>query len=80
MAAESTEMAFAYDVTLDEARRRAAILEAIGDNWDPVAVLAEEERAYEMLYSDLDPDQQRVFDELVTAGVLADRTVSRVAD
>ena len=71
---------FAYDLTLDEARRRTAVLEAIGDDWDPISVLAEEQKAYEMLYSDLDEDQQRIYDELVRAGVLPDRTVSRVAD
>ncbi len=59
------DLEFAYDLTLDEARRRSAVLEAIGEDWDPVAVLAEEERAYEMLYSDLDDEQQRIYDELV---------------
>ncbi len=71
---------FAYDLTLDEARRRSAVLEAIGDEWDPVAVLAEEQRAYDMLSSDLDDEQQRVYDTLVRAGVLPDRTVDRAAD
>ncbi|OBF34857.1 hypothetical protein A5724_15850 [Mycobacterium sp. ACS1612] len=71
---------FSYDLTLDEGRRRAAVLEAIGDDWDPVAVLAEEEKAYDMLYSDLDDEQQRIYDELVAAGVLPDRTANRVAD
>ena len=75
-----SELPFALDLTLDEARRRAAVLEAIGDDWDPVAVLAEEERAYDMLYSDLDPEQQRIYDELVEAGVLPDRTIDRVVD
>ena len=74
------DLEFSYDLTLDEARRRAAVLEAIGDDWDPVAVLAEEEKAYDMLYSGLDEQQQRIYDELVGAGVLPDRTVSRVAD
>jgi hypothetical protein len=74
------DMDFSYDLTLDEARRRAAMLEAIGDDWDPIAVLAEEEKAYHMLYSDLDEEQQRIYDELVGAGVLPDRTVNRVAD
>jgi hypothetical protein len=73
-------MTFAHDLTLDEARRRSAILEAIGDDWDPVAVLAEEEQAYDMLYSNLDAEQQRVYDELVSAGVLPDRAVHRAAD
>ena len=74
------DLDFSYDLTLDEARRRAAVLEAIGDDWDPVAVLAEEERAYDMLYSNLDEEQQRIYDELVTAGVLPDRTANRVTD
>lgn len=74
------DLDMAFDLTLDEARRRAAVLQAIGDDWDPVAVLAEEELAYDMLYADLDADQQRSYDELVTAGVLPDRTVRRVAD
>jgi hypothetical protein len=73
-------MDFAYDLTLDEARRRAAVLEAIGDDWDPIAVLAEEERAYTMLYSDLDDEQQRIYDELVAVGVLPDREAGRVSD
>jgi Family of unknown function (DUF6400) len=71
---------FAYDLTLDEVRRRSAVLEAMGDDWDPIAVLAEEQKAYDMLYSDLDEEQQRIYDELVGAGVLPDRTVDRVAD
>ena len=71
---------FAYDLTLDGARRRSAVLEAIGDDWDPIAVLAEEQKAYDMLYSDLDEGQQRIYDELVNAGVMPLRTVNRVAD
>jgi uncharacterized protein DUF6400 len=74
------EFAFAYDLTLDEARRRTAVLEAIGDDWDPIQVLTEEERAWDMLYSDLDDEQQRIYDELVRAGVLPDRAANRVAD
>jgi hypothetical protein len=71
---------FAYDLTLDEVRRRTAVLEAIGPDWDPVAVLAEEEKAYDMLYSNLDDEQQAIYDELVAAGVLPDRSAARVAD
>ena len=74
------DLDFSYDLTLDEARRRAAVLEAIGDDWDPIAALAKEEKAYDMLYSDLDEEQQRIYDELVSAGVLPDRAVNRVAD
>ncbi|OBH49832.1 hypothetical protein A5682_22375 [Mycobacterium mantenii] len=74
------DLDFAYDLTLDEARRRSAMLEAIGDDWDPIAVLREEEKAYDMLYSNLDEEQQRVYDELVRAGVLPERTIARAAD
>jgi hypothetical protein len=80
VAVEPNQVAFAYDLTLDEARRRAAILEAIGDDWDPLQVLAEEDRAYAMLYSGLDDKQQRLYDDLVTAGVLPDRIAGRVPD
>jgi hypothetical protein len=71
---------FAYDLTFDEARRRSAVLEAMGDEWDPIGVLVEEQKAYDMLYSDLDQEQQRVYDELVRAGVLPARTTDRVTD
>ena len=80
MAAEADHLAFAYDLTLDEARRRAAIVEAIGDDWDPVEVLDQEDRAYAMLDSNLDDDQQRIYDARVTAGVLPDRVAGRVSD
>ena len=74
------DLDFAYDLTLDEARRRSAVLEALSEDWDPIAVLAEEQLAEEMLYSDLDAEQQRIYDDLVRAGVLPDRTVTRAAD
>ena len=74
------DLEFAYDLTWDEARRRSAVLEAIGDDWDPITVLAEEQKAYDMLYSDLDEEQERIYNELVNAGVLPPRTVHRVAD
>ena len=56
------------------------MLEAIGEDWDPVQVLAEEELAWDMLYADLDDDHQRIYDDLVSAGVLPDRAVTRVTD
>jgi hypothetical protein len=74
------DLDFAYDLTLDEARRRTAVLEAIGDDWDPIAVLAEENKAYDMLYSNLDEEQQRIYDDLVSAGVLPERDGDRVTD
>lgn len=80
MSVEPDRMDFAYDLTLDEARRRAAVIEAIGEDWDPLEVLAEEDRAYAMLYSGLDDEQQRIYDRLVAAGVLPGRVVGRVSD
>lgn len=80
MAPDDSNLSFAYHLTLDEARRRSAVLDALGDSWDPVAVLAEEDKAWDMLYSGLDDEQQRIYDELVSAGVLPDRAVDRVAD
>lgn len=80
MSTNSAQLEFACDLTLDEVRRRSAVLEAIGDNWDPIQALAEEEQAYAMLYSNLDAEQQRQYDMLVEAGVLPDRAVDRAAD
>jgi hypothetical protein len=80
MPTDSPGVEFAYDLTFDEVRRRAAVLEAIGDDWDPVRALAEEERAYAMLYSNLDAEQQWHYDKLVKAGVLPERVVDRAAD
>lgn len=80
MAVEPNLVAFAHDLTADEARRRAAVLEAIGDDWDPLEVLADEDRAYAMLYSGLNDEQQRLYDDLVAAGVLPDRGAGRVSD
>lgn len=80
MPTDPTDFEFAYDLTFDEVRRRTAVLEAIGDDWDPVRALVEEEKAYAMLYSDLDAEQQRHYDNLVRAGVLPERAVDRAAD
>lgn len=80
MPTNSTNLEFAFDLTLDEVRRRSAVLEAIGADWDPIRALAEEEQAYAMLYSDLDDEQQRHYDTLVAAGVLPDRAVGRATD
>jgi hypothetical protein len=80
MPTNSIHIDFAYDLTLDEVRRRAAVLEAIGDDWDPIRALEEEEQAYAMLYSNLDDEQQRHYDALVSAGVLPNRAVDRASD
>ena len=76
----STGLEFAYDLTLDEVRRRTAVLAAIGADWDPGRALAEEETAYAMLYSNLDAEQQRHYDNLVSAGVLPDRAADHASD
>ncbi|MET9735607.1 DUF6400 family protein [Streptomyces sp. NPDC006458] len=64
---------FAVDLTAHEMLRRAHVLDALGPDWDPGAALRGEEEAYDLLYSGLDADQQRVYDELVEAGVLPPR-------
>ncbi len=80
MSDNSIGLEFAYDLTLDEVRRRTVVLAAIGADWDPVRALAEEEKAYAMLYSNLDAEQQRHYDNLVSAGVLPDRAVDHASD
>ncbi|MDX3802649.1 DUF6400 family protein [Streptomyces sp. AK04-3B] len=61
------------DLSSHEMLRRAHVLDALGPAWDPIAALRGEEAAYELLYSGLSADQQRVYDELVAAGVLPRR-------
>ncbi|MDX2705777.1 DUF6400 family protein [Streptomyces sp. PA03-6a] len=65
--------AFELDFTDHETRRRAEVLAALGDDWDPVAVLREEDAAYRLLYSGLDDEQEAVYRTLVAAGVLPPR-------
>lgn len=76
---EQNELNFSIDLTLEETERRAAVVDALGDDWDPAAVMAGEEQAYQKLYSGLDAEQQHVYEELVRAGVLPDRQVRRDA-
>lgn len=64
---------FFVDLDRDEVRRRAEVVRALGDGWDPAAVLSGEDEAYALLYSGLDAEQQRIYTELVEAGVLPDR-------
>lgn len=63
-------MDFTVDLTSHETARLAAVLDAMGDTYDPDVVLENERSAHLMLYGGLDKDQQRVYDELVTAGIL----------
>ncbi|MER5710448.1 DUF6400 family protein [Streptomyces sp. NPDC002122] len=58
------------DLTVEEARRRAEVVAALGPEWDPVAVPREEEAAHALLYSGLDEEQQGLHAMLVAAGVL----------
>ncbi len=60
---------FFVDLTAHEGQRLAAVLAAT-PGWDPAAVLADETRAYDMLYSDLDAEQQAVLVGLRAAGVM----------
>ncbi|MDX2550818.1 MULTISPECIES: DUF6400 family protein [Streptomyces] len=61
------------DLSAHEMLRRAHVLDALGADWDPLAALRGEEAAYALLYSGLDAEQQRVYDDLVAAGVLPRR-------
>ncbi|MEV1065710.1 DUF6400 family protein [Streptomyces sp. NPDC050263] len=64
---------FAIDLSAHEMLRRAHVLDAVGPDWDPGEALRGEQEAYALLYSGLDADQQRVYAELVAAGVLPGR-------
>ncbi|MFD3538998.1 DUF6400 family protein [Streptomyces sp. NPDC058662] len=70
---------FTVDLTAHEVSRRAEVMAALGSDWDPVEVLRGEEAAYDLLYSGLDEAQQRLYDDLVAAGVLPGRGHGRAA-
>lgn len=70
---------FSIDLTFEEARRRAAVVAALGPDRDPVAALRGEDEAYALLYSGLDAEQQRTYDRLVAAGVLPGEDQGRAA-
>ncbi|MCF3175984.1 hypothetical protein IPZ61_22035 [Streptomyces sioyaensis] len=59
-----------FDLTAHEARRRTEVVAALGDTWDPLAVMEGEADAHRLLYSDLDAEQQATYDMLIAAGVL----------
>jgi hypothetical protein len=71
---------FEIDLTLEEARRRAEVVTALGPAWDPVEAMLGEEAAYDALYSDLDAGQREIYDMLVSAGVLPPRKTGHAAD
>ena len=62
-----------FDLVRDEARRRVAVVAALGDEWDPVTVMADEDEAHSLLYSDLDEEQTAIYRRLEAAGVLPPR-------
>lgn len=70
---------FTVDLTGHEMTRRAYVMAALGDDWDPVAAMRGEEEAYDLLYSGLDEEQQRLYDTLLAAGVLPRRGGGRAA-
>ncbi|MDP9862457.1 MULTISPECIES: DUF6400 family protein [Streptosporangium] len=71
---------FEIDLTFEETRRRAAVMTALGPDWDPPAMMRGEELAHDLLYSGLDERQQETYDMLVAAGVLPRRGPGRAAD
>lgn len=76
---DQDEHVFELDLTMHEIQRRAHVLNAIGPDWDPVAVLRAEDEAYTRLYSGLDAEQQAIYDLLVRTGVLPARGADRDA-
>jgi hypothetical protein len=73
-------VAFEIDLTFEEARRRVEVVAALGAGWDPAEALRGEDEAYALLYSGLDAEQERVYRELVEAGVIPPRGGGRAAD
>ncbi|MGW4438751.1 DUF6400 family protein [Streptomyces sp. NPDC004596] len=64
---------FTVDLSSHEMLRRTHTVAALGAGWDPVAALHGEQEAYDLLYSGLDAEQQRLYEELIAAGVLPRR-------
>lgn len=63
---------FTIDLTRHEGTRLAAVLDALGPDWDPAEIYAGEVEAARRLYADLDPNQQATYDVLIAAGALPD--------
>lgn len=57
-----------FDLAADDMRRQEAMLAAM--DWDPIEMLTSEAEAHRLLYSNLDAAQQKIYDELVAAGVI----------
>lgn len=73
---------FEIDLSREEARRQTEVIGALGDDWDPVAVIEGERAAYRLLYSGLDAEQLATYRRLQAAGVLPplDEGDGRAAD
>ncbi|MFE2303410.1 DUF6400 family protein [Streptomyces sp. NPDC059445] len=76
---DSELVEFSVDLTAQEVQRQAQVLSVLGPDWDPMEVMRQEEAAYALLYSGLDEEQRRVYDDLVAAGVLPRRGDGRAA-
>ena len=63
---------FTIDLTAHEGTRLAAVLDALGADWDPAEINHSETEAHRLLYADLDPNQQATYDVLIATGVLLD--------
>ncbi|MFJ2598462.1 DUF6400 family protein [Streptomyces erythrochromogenes] len=61
---------FTIDLTPQEALRRTQLTQTPDPHWNPIEVLHGEETAYNLLYSRLNPQQQALYNNLPTAGIL----------
>ncbi|GAA3108685.1 DUF6400 family protein [Streptosporangium carneum] len=75
----SAHVVLEIDLTLEEARRRASVMEALEADWNPLEAMRGEEEAYDLLYSGLDERQQEIYDMLVAAEVLPRRRPGHAA-
>lgn len=69
----SEPFVFEIDFTEIELTRQVEVRKALGDDYDHIGAMRQEELAYRMLFSDLDADQRAVHAELVRHGVLPPR-------
>jgi hypothetical protein len=68
---------FTVDLTAHEGARLAAVLDALGPQWNPLDVYTGEIQAQQRLYADLDADQQAIYEVLLAAGALPDPREAR---
>jgi hypothetical protein len=64
---------FEIDFTEIELTRQAEVRNALGDDFDEIEAMEQEELAYRMLFANLDDHQRAVYAELIRAGVLPAR-------